>query len=101
MVEIPVGDKALERPDGYRVVKLPTPAPALAGVVTDTTTNSREWVTLPDGINRLWVFTSSNMGNIFGDINPYRTGMLAWRYHQGVTDSSRAPFFLYVNLIFL
>jgi hypothetical protein len=77
MVKIPVSGISLEWPDSDRVIKLTTPAPALTGVMANTTANSREGVTLPKCIDRLQVFTGSNVGNIFGDIDPYRAGMLA------------------------
>jgi len=78
VVEIPVSGKAFERPDIHWLIKFPATAPEFTGVIADTAADGRERVTLPDSINSFMVLPGSNMGNIFGDVNPYRAGVLAW-----------------------
>jgi hypothetical protein len=78
MVKIPVGGEALKCPDSYGVVEFPTAAPPLAGVMTDAAANSREGITVPDGIDSFQVLTGCNVSHIFWNIDAHRAGMLAW-----------------------
>jgi hypothetical protein len=47
-------------------------------VVADAAADGRERITLSDGVDSFTVFTNGNMSHVFGDVNAYRTGMLAW-----------------------
>jgi len=78
IVKVPVSDKTLELPDSYWFIQFPTAAPDLTWMMADATTDSWEGIALPDGLDSLPVFTSGNMGNILGDIDSYRTGVLTW-----------------------
>ena len=77
MLEIPVSGKTLELSYGYRVIQLSTPASGFAGVMADATANGGKRIALSDGISCLQVFAGRNMGNIFWNIDAYRTGVLA------------------------
>jgi len=99
MLEVPVSGKTLEFPDSYRFIQFSAAAPEFTGMMADATTDSREGVALPDSVDGLPVFARSNMGNIFGDIDSYRTGVLTGRYHQSVTDGCRALLFLYMGIV--
>jgi hypothetical protein len=101
VVKIPIGGKSLERPDCYRLVEFAAATPSLAGVMTDAAANSRERITLPDGVDGLQILTSGNLSYIFGNIDSYRTGMLARRYHEGIAYSGRAFLLFYVSFIFI
>jgi hypothetical protein len=76
VVKIPVGSKSLKRPDCYRLIEFPAATSSLAGVMTDATANSREGITLPDGVDSLQVLTIGNLSHIFRNIDSYRAGML-------------------------
>jgi hypothetical protein len=78
VVEIPVGGKALKRSDSYGVVEFSAAASSLAGVMTDAAANSRERITVPDGVDSLQVLTIGNLSHISGDIDAHRAGMLTW-----------------------
>jgi hypothetical protein len=77
VVKIPVGGKALKCPDSYRVIEFPAAAPPLAWVMTYAAADSREGITIPDGIDCFQILTGCNVGHIFGNIYAHRTGMLA------------------------
>ena len=101
MIKIPVGGKSLKCPDGYGIVQFPAATSSFAGVITDATANSREGVTLPDGLDSLHILTGGNLGHVSGNIDSRRTGMLTRRYHEGVAHGGRTFLLPYVGFIFV
>jgi hypothetical protein len=76
VVKIPVGGKALKRPDSYGVVEFPAAAPPLTGVMADAAANSGEGIALPDSVDSFQIFTIGNLSHIFGNIDAHRASML-------------------------
>src|SRR4030043_2152387 len=101
MVKVPVSDKTFKRPYSYRVIELSTTTSTFAGMMAYATAYRRKRISFSDCFDRLQIFTSHNMSDIFRNVNSYRTSMLARRYHQRITNSSRTLLLPYMSFVFI
>jgi hypothetical protein len=60
-------------------------------MVANASANRREGISFPDDIYGFFVITLTDESHIRWNIDPRRTGVLAWRQDQCLTYSGRAP----------